>query len=121
MRGELTKIDQQLQERATAAAALRKESEILRDKLAEAEQRLRDGETANTALRAEIKSLNSHLAIAREVGGAAIAALRTETAAAPEPPPKPSLLANMLRVFRFRARVTVQLPGDLPAATGRGI
>jgi hypothetical protein len=110
MRGELTKIDQQLQERATAAAALQKESEILRDKLAEAERRLWDGETANTALRAEIESLNGRLAVAREVGGAAIAALRTEAAAAPEPPPKPTLLENMLRVFRFRARVTLQLP-----------
>jgi hypothetical protein len=79
--------------------------------LAEAEQRRQQGEAAIAALQAQLTSLHDQLAAAREVGRAAIASLRIEPAALPEPPRKTGWLALVLRSFGIRARVPSPLAG----------
>jgi hypothetical protein len=102
MRSELAKRDRQLQDAGNAAAGLRSDNALLLDKITEAEQRLRDGETANNTLQSEVQSLNGQLAVAREVGGAVMAALRTEIVGAPQPLRDRGFLGQIWRTLRSR-------------------
>ena len=102
MKSELAKRDRQLQDAANAAAGLRSDNALLLHKIAEAEQRLQDGETANNALQSEVQALNGQLAVAREVGGAVMAALRTEIVGAPQPSPDRGFLGQIWRALRSR-------------------
>jgi hypothetical protein len=114
-RDALTKVEQRLQAQAAAAEASQTERETLRGKLAEAEQRCREHEAAYAALQAEVTSLNNQLAVAREVGGAAIAALKAEPAAAPAARRNGVWFAGVLRLLRSRARLPLPSPRYLSA------
>jgi hypothetical protein len=69
---------------------------------AEAKLAKRDG--ALSRAESEIIALHSALAVARDVGRAALAALRTEPATVPEAPRNADWLALALRPFGFRGR-----------------
>src|SRR5262249_53425023 len=100
----LRKIDRELRDRTAEMEALERAREVLCDKLSEAKQRVLEGETANAALRAEKTSLKDQLAVVREVGGAAIAALKSQPAVAPELLSGNVRLAQMPGFFRPRTR-----------------
>jgi hypothetical protein len=72
--------------------------------LSRAERELSDCNATAAALQSEIVTLRSALAAARDVGRAALAALRTEPATAPEAPRNAGWLALVLRPFGFRRR-----------------
>jgi hypothetical protein len=73
-RDALSRAERRLQARAAAAEALESECQTLRNRFVESEHRHRE-------LQDELASLHSQLAAAREVGAAAIAALKAEPAA----------------------------------------
>jgi hypothetical protein len=62
-------------------------------------------------LRAQVSSLHGELAVAREVGRAALASLRIEPSTMPEVPQKTGWLALVLRPFGFRAGLPSPLAG----------
>jgi peptidoglycan hydrolase CwlO-like protein len=101
----LAKADRSLQERADAADALQAELEVLGGELREAERRGQQSEAGTVALQAQIKSLQNELAAAREVGRAALEAVRYDIAVPSEASPQNSVWrAPVLRRFGFRAR-----------------
>jgi sulfotransferase family protein len=72
-------------ERAVAAASVQSEIMSLRDALAQAERKVQQHMTAAAALQGEVVTLQETLAAAREVGKAALAAFRIDTAALVKP------------------------------------
>jgi Methyltransferase domain/Glycosyl transferase family 2 len=74
------------------------------DALARAERQLSDRNAAAAALQSEIITLRSGLAVARDVGRAALAALRTEPATVPKAPQNAGWLSRVLLPFRFHGR-----------------
>ena len=74
----MSKAERLLQTRDAAAEALESECQTFRNRLVESEHRHHE-------LQDELASLHSQLAAAREVGAAAIAALKAEPAAPCEP------------------------------------
>jgi hypothetical protein len=97
-----------IEQRTTTEAALRAELEVARRKLLEAEQHERESKTALSALQHENSSLRSEIDAAREVGGAALEALRYNLAGPHGKPRRATWRIPMLRHFRPRARE--QLP-----------
>src|ERR1700738_1500295 len=83
------------------------------DALSRAEQELSDRNAAVAALQSEIITLRSTLAVARDVGRAALTALRTEPATVSEAPWNAGWLAPVLRSLGFRGR-GIRPPGQDP-------
>jgi hypothetical protein len=73
--------------------------------LSRAERELSDRNAAVEALQSQITTLRSNLAAARDVGRAALAALRGEPATVPEEPWNAGWLVPVLRRLSFRARI----------------
>jgi hypothetical protein len=85
LRGVLARAEREAQQRATAAQALEAEARALRARLAQAEGEARERAATTAALQAEIETLQGTLTAARQVGKAAIAAFRIETAVPTKP------------------------------------
>jgi hypothetical protein len=115
IRQALTKTDRRLRERAETAEALRTELNVLHSKLLEAERRVQQSEAATAALQDQISSLQSELGAAREVGRAALEALRYGIAMPPEAPRNTAWRTSILQHLGFRARARFSLA---PAAAG---
>ena len=81
LRQTLAQADRAAQERGVAAEALQTEVVLLRETLAKAQREAQERAAAVPALQAEIGALQEALTAARQVGKAAIAAFRSETAA----------------------------------------
>ena len=81
LRGTLAQIEGEARERTATTAALQAEIATLRGRLAQAEGEARERAATTAALQAEIATLQDTLTAAREVGKAAIAAFRINTAA----------------------------------------
>jgi predicted nucleic acid-binding Zn-ribbon protein len=79
LRGSLARAAREAHHRATAA--LQPEIATLRGRLAQTEGEARESAATTAALQAEIETLQGTLTAARQVGKAAIAAFRIETAA----------------------------------------
>jgi hypothetical protein len=92
-------------------AALQSETAALHQALADAGQRRQQSEAATAALQVQVSSLHGELAVAREVGRAALTSLRIELSTTPEVPRKTDWLALVLRPFGFRARHPSPLAG----------
>jgi hypothetical protein len=82
----------------SALAALQADVNLLRLRLAEAEQRDREGEAATALRLGEMASLRGELAAARDVGKAALAALRVTASISPSSS-NPEWPGAMLRCF----------------------
>jgi DNA repair exonuclease SbcCD ATPase subunit len=94
----LRRAEQETQERRAAAATMQSEIAGLREMLAQAEREEQERTAAQTALQSEIAALQEKLTAARQVGQAAIAAFRIDTAA----PPKRDTLRGWRRaLMRF--------------------
>jgi DNA repair exonuclease SbcCD ATPase subunit len=85
LRGSLARAEREAQQRATTAQALEAEARALRGTLARTEGEARERAATTAALQAEIDTLQETLTAARQVGKAAIAAFRIETAAPAKP------------------------------------
>jgi hypothetical protein len=85
LRTTLAQAEDEARERAATTAALQAEIATLRGKLAQAEGEARERAATTAALQAEIETLQGTLTAARQVGKAAIAAFRIETAAPTKP------------------------------------
>ena len=85
LRGVLARAEREAQQRATAAQALEAEARALRARLTQAESEARERAATTAALQAEIETLQGTLTAARQVGKAAIAAFRIETAVPTKP------------------------------------
>jgi hypothetical protein len=81
----LRHAERETQERAAAAGTMQTEVGRLCGRLAQAERKAEEHGAAAEAMRAEIATLRDTLAAARQVGKAAIAALRIEAAAPTQP------------------------------------
>jgi chromosome segregation ATPase len=79
--------------------------------LQSAEAKLAKRDDALSRAESEIVTLRSDLAVARDVGRAALAALRIEPATVPEKPRNAGRRALVLRCFGFRARGPLPLAG----------
>ena len=85
LRGTLAQAEDEARERAATTTTLQAEIATLRGRLAQAEREAGERAATTAALQAEIETLQGTLTAARQVGKAAIAAFRIETA----PPTKP--------------------------------
>jgi chromosome segregation ATPase len=84
LRGTLAHAEREAQQRAAAARERKAEVGALRGRLEQAEGEARERAAAAVALRSEIATLQGTLTAARQVGKAAIAAFRIDTAAPPK-------------------------------------
>jgi hypothetical protein len=84
LRGTLARAVRQAQQRAAAVQALEVAFAGLRGRLAQAEREVQERTTAAKAMHAEIVALHGTLTASRQVGQAAIAALRIDTKALTE-------------------------------------
>jgi Methyltransferase domain len=91
--GELSKISRRADEFGAALQSAEAKLAKSDGALSRAERELSDRNAASAALESEIKTLRSALASARDVGKAALAALRTDLATVPEAPQHTSWLA----------------------------
>jgi chromosome segregation ATPase len=113
LRAALTEAGRSQQRHESVTAEQRAEIASLRSAAARAEERQRASETANASLRAEVASLKDELAAARDVGNAAIDALRFETARpAPAALQQPGWRGSVLRRFGFRPRDPLLMAGQ---------
>ena len=85
LREALTQAERAEQDRAAAAEVAQAEVVTLSETLAKAEREAEQRAAAVAALQADVVALQGTLTAAREVGKAAIAALRIDTAASPKP------------------------------------
>jgi hypothetical protein len=85
LRGGLARTEREAQDRAAAGAALQSEIGGLRATLAKAEREAQERAANMAAMQAEIGALQETLTAARQVGKAAVAAFRIETAAPTKP------------------------------------
>jgi hypothetical protein len=85
LREMLAQAEREAQERTAAQTALQSEIAELREMLAQAEREAQERVTAAAVLRKEVVSLQSTVDAARQVGKAAVAAFRIETAAPTKP------------------------------------
>jgi hypothetical protein len=85
LREALLQAQHEAQRSAATARVLQSEIAVLRERLARAECEARERATAAATLQAEIDTLQGTLTAARQVGKAAIAAFRIETAAPKKP------------------------------------
>jgi DNA repair exonuclease SbcCD ATPase subunit len=97
----LLRTDELVAALASADEKLAKRDEAL----SRAEGELSDRNAAVEALQSEITTLFNTLAATRDVGRAALAALRTEAATMPEAPCNAGWLAAVLRPLGFRGRI----------------
>jgi hypothetical protein len=103
LREAVAKAERDAQERGAAAAAMQAELEALRETLAQTEREAQNRVAAQAALQAEIARLQETITSARQVGKAAIAALRSE-AAAPKKLDRPrGWRPAVMRLFGARA------------------
>src|SRR5271165_506698 len=102
LRDALTQAEPAVQERRAAAAATQAEVGALRETLAMAEREAQDRAASAAALQAELITLQGTLAAAREVGKAAIAAFRIETAAPMKPDGPRGWRQAIIRFFGVR-------------------
>jgi hypothetical protein len=113
LRTALTEAGRSQQRHESVTAELRAEIASLRSTAARAEEQQRGSETANASLRSEIASLKNELAAARDVGKAAIDALRFEAARpAPAVLQKPGWRGSVLRRFGFRPKDPLLMAGQ---------
>src|SRR5205823_10058804 len=84
--GELSKISRRADEFGAALQSAEAKLAKSDGALSRAERELSDRSAASAALESEITTLRSALASARDVGRAALAALRTDLATVPEAP-----------------------------------
>src|SRR5271166_3508850 len=103
LRETLVRTEGEAQERAVAAEAMRAEVGALRGRLARAEGEAQQRAAAAGALQAEIAALQGTLAAARQVGQAAIAAFRIETAAPASLPPQRGWRLAIMRFLGARS------------------
>ena len=92
-----------IEQRAAAEAALRAEFGVLRRKLLEAERRGRETKTAISALQHQNSSLRNQVDAAREVGRAALEALRYDIGVPSEAPGNLGWRTRVSRRFGLRA------------------
>jgi hypothetical protein len=111
LRDILARTAREASDRVAAGEATQGELRSLHSSLAAAERDAREHASTAMALQAEIVSLRSELAVARDVGGAALASLRSEAATVPEAPPSVGWLTLILRHFGLRARGPLPLAG----------
>jgi hypothetical protein len=99
MRETLARAEREAQQRAAAAQALEAKVGTLRRRLEQAEGEAKERAAAAVALQAEIATLQDTLTAAREVGKAAIAAFRIETAAPAKPDRPDGWRRGIMRFF----------------------
>jgi Methyltransferase domain len=100
-----------LAERDSALAEMSRRADEVVAALQSAEAKLAKRDDALSRAESEIVTLRSDLAVARDVGRAALAALRIEPATVPEKPRNAGRRALVLRCFGFRARGPLPLAG----------
>jgi hypothetical protein len=98
LRAGLGQAEREAQERAVATEAMQSEIVALRAGLGQAEREAQERAVATEAMQSEIVALQGTLTAARQVGKAAIAAFRIETAA-PTKPDRP--LGRRQSIMRF--------------------
>jgi SAM-dependent methyltransferase len=103
LRSALDKAERDSREHAAAAEALRGEIASSRIQLAAAERSARERGAAAEVMQREITSLRSELAVARDVGSAALTALRTLSAPMLETPRNANWLTVALRPLGLRS------------------
>jgi hypothetical protein len=99
LRSTVAKAEASAQERAAALAARESEIAQLRSTVAKAEHQAQQRGAAAEAMQGQIVVLQSALTIARQVGSAAIAALRIETAAPTKPGAQSGWRQAIMRLF----------------------
>src|SRR5271166_2704257 len=102
LREALVQTDREVRRRTAAAERLQDEVSGLRTRLAMAERESQDRAASAAALQAELITLQGTLAAAREVGKAAIAAFRIETAAPMKPDGPRGWRQAIIRFFGVR-------------------
>ena len=102
LRAVLSETDRSRHRAEAATAELQAELAALQSAHARNEGRIREGEAAGARLAAEARSLKDELAAAREVGRAALDALRCGPAPSPPPLSTPGWGASMLRRLGLR-------------------
>jgi hypothetical protein len=102
LRERLAEAERKTQERAAASTTLQAEVRTLRERLAEAERETQERRAALGTMRAEIATLQDTLSAARQVGKAAIAAFRVETAAPTKSDSTGGWRRSMMRLFGAR-------------------
>src|SRR5271165_3912260 len=108
LRETLVRTEGEAQERAVAAEAMRAEVGALRGRLARAEGEAQQRAAAAAALQAEIVTLQGTLTAARQVGKAAIAAFRIETAVPMKPDEPRGWRQAIMRFFGARTSFGVE-------------
>jgi hypothetical protein len=99
MRETLAQTEREAQQRAVAATALQSEMTVLRERLGRTEREVQERVTAAAALQKEVVALQGTLDAARQVGKAAIAAFRIETAAPAKPDRPDGWRRGIMRFF----------------------
>jgi hypothetical protein len=119
--GELSKISRRADEFGAALQSAEAKLAKSDGALSRAERELSDRSAASAALESEIITLRSALASARDVGRAALAALRTDLATAPEAPQHTSWLALVQQRLLYSVGVAIRWStGVEQGRAGRG-
>jgi hypothetical protein len=105
LRGRLTQAERVATERGAAAIAMQGEIATLRGRLTQADGEAAEHGATAAALQAEITTLQDTLAAARQVGKAAFASFRIETAAPTKPERPDGWQWGMMRFFRSKTRL----------------
>jgi len=102
LREALARAEGEAQQRAAARETLKAEVGALRETLAQAEREAQERAAAAMALRTEIVTLQDTLTAARQVGKAALAAFRIDTAAPTQPDGPRAWRRAIMRFFGAR-------------------
>ena len=108
LRDALAQAERKAQESGEGAQRLRAEVVTLRDARAKEERASQERTASEAALQAEIVTLQGALTAARQVGKAAIAAFRIETAAPTAPYGPSRLRRGIMRFFRSGMRCEIR-------------
>ena len=108
LRDALAQAERKAQESGEGAQRLRAEVVTLRDARAKEERASQERAASEAALQAEIVTLQGALTAARQVGKAAIAAFRIETAAPTAPYGPSRLRRGIMRFFRSGMRCEIR-------------
>ena len=113
LRDALAQAERKAQESGEGAQRLRAEVVTLRDARAKEERASQERTASEAALQAEIVTLQGALTAARQVGKAAIAAFRIETAAPTAPYGPSRLRRGIMRFFRSGMRCEIRRVGPV--------
>ena len=113
LRDALAQAERKAQESGEGAQRLRAEVVTLRDARAKEERASQERTASEAALQAEIVTLQGALTAARQVGKAAIAAFRIETAAPTAPYGPSRLRQGIMRFFRSGMRCEIRRVGPV--------